>query len=55
MLDSLQSIKWDQSKLPQFSTIKVDEIVPTVKRIIETNKHVINELLENSIAILGKI
>jgi oligopeptidase A len=48
MLDNLQSSKIDHSKLPQFSTIKVAEIVPTVEKIITDNTAAINQLLAES-------
>lgn len=48
MLDSLQSLKLDQLKLPTFSTINAAEIVPTVQRLLSESKEVITRLLEET-------
>lgn len=48
MLETIQSSAQEQFALPQFSTIKIEQIVPTVKNILANNKQTIESLLKNT-------
>jgi oligopeptidase A len=45
MLSNLQSFEFVPSKLPQFSSINIPEIIPTVENLITQNKKMISDLL----------
>ncbi len=46
MLDSMQTLKIDRTKLPVFSSIKAAQVVPTVQNLLESSKTAVAKLLE---------